>query len=137
MGRRRRLIAGGKREGPKKPKAVKASHIAPLTSVPDSEMISVLHGEGIKESEEGQEDEGDDMIDFLTEGASALVLGTDTAADDAMDKNIPENGAPYTKADVSSICEGLNLHNRLAKQSSYECQGLFLSLFFSRIVIQL
>lgn len=114
-----------------KPKLVKASHVAPLTSVPDSEMISVLHGEGLNKGCRGQEeDDCDDAIDFLTEGASALVFGADAGDDDGQGTDIGESGAPYTKADVTSICEGLNLHNRLAKQSSFECQGLFLSLFF-------
>ena len=37
---------------------------------------------------------------------------------------------PFSGNDVSTICESLNQHTRLAKQCSFECQGLFLSLFF-------
>lgn len=37
---------------------------------------------------------------------------------------------PYSAYDVVTICERLNVHNRLAKQSSSECQNLFLSLYF-------
>lgn len=108
-------------------------HVEPLETLPDSQVISILAGEGLHESvADGEED--DELIDFLTEGASNLVLGTDTPTltEEVLpvQKNEEASRKPYVKSEVSSICDGLNLHNRLAKHSSYECQSLFLSLYF-------
>lgn len=38
--------------------------------------------------------------------------------------------APYKRGSVQSITERLNIQNRIAKQASFDCQRLFLSLFF-------
>ena len=112
-----------------------------LASIPESNVVSILAGEGL-ESKRGIDEDidyGDDLIDSLTEGASDMVLGSDAAEEPSLvEETLPETTAivesikPYVNAQVSTICEGLNLHNRLAKQSSYECQGLFLSLFFKQ-----
>jgi RNB domain len=105
-------------------------HLKPLESLPDSETISVLAGEGLRESsfDAGL---GEDSVDALIQGAASLALGENWSS-------VPPQSAvvvhclqgPYDKAEVSAICERLNLHNRLAKHSSYECQSLFLSLYF-------
>lgn len=127
-------IIDGRRDGPglvdhsKKERSV-------LESVPDSRVISILGGEGLKENADVG---NDDFLDSIIEGASELLLGSDSTPDggtvaDEFDSSRKEAAAPlrpYTSLEVSRICEGLNLHNRLAKHSSYECQSLFLSLYF-------
>lgn len=91
-------------------------------------MVSILAGEGLKEPEVEPED---DLVDALVSGASEMVLGDKALHNnDSAVGNTTGPEAPYSGDTVSSICEGLNLHNRLAKQSSFECQGLFLSLYF-------
>jgi len=66
-------------------------------------------------------------------------MDKDTAVDDCKSTSIlleatsdvcPSNSNPYSANEVSIICERLNKQNRKAKQSSMECQRLFLSLFF-------
>jgi len=42
---------------------------------------------------------------------------------------------PFFGHQVSTICDRLNLHNRLAKKCSFDCQGLFLSLFFKENLV--
>jgi len=48
---------------------------------------------------------------------SSTITGNDTATG-------------YNNKEVSRICQTLNRQNRMAKLSSFECQGLFLSLYF-------
>lgn len=111
-----------------------------LATIPESNVVSILAGEGLENKRVDQDVENaDDLIDSLTEGASDMVLRSDSlAAPSLVEEPLVETTVavesirPYLKAQVSKICEGLNLHNRLAKQSSYECQGLFLSLFFKQ-----
>jgi hypothetical protein len=114
------------------PEQMKAA-IDPV-AIPDSNVVSILAGEGLDE----HEDEEDNLIDALTGDASELVLGTEApsvvVSETSVDEKAGMSGRPYETTEVSSICEGLNLHNRLAKQVSYECQGLFLSLYFKQHV---
>jgi RNB domain len=107
---------------------------APVVSLPGSNVVSILEGEGL---EGFSGDSEDDLIDSLIEGASALVLepkpptavvGTDSALAEVVESE--DTKKPYVAFEVTQICEGLNLHNRLAKYSSSECQKLFLSLYF-------
>jgi RNB domain len=119
--------------------------IQPLKAVPESNVVSILAGEGLH-------DTADEFIDELPEGASNNMSGTeapclieeckieqpDLEDSSNYDVNSFENGKhdtstnliPYNMTQVAAICDGLNLHNRLAKQSSFECQSLFLSLYF-------
>jgi len=110
-----------------------ARRAAPTLSLPESNVISVMAGEGL----DGDND--DDLIDSLIDGASELALGPDPEpvgdGDSLLQAHrsppLPDNTArPYGSKDVARICEGLNLHTRLAKHSSFECQQLFLSLYF-------
>jgi RNB domain len=105
-------------------------HLKPLESLPESETISVLAGEGHRES---SFDAGlrEDTVDALIQGAATLALGENWSSLSPVSAGVVDClQRPYDKAEVSAICEGLNLHNRLAKHSSYECQSLFLSLYF-------
>lgn len=103
----------------------KQVHLEPLASLPDSSVISILAGEGMRENSIGDEEEDEQM-----DGAAYPMLLTDptTQLNEAVTEEMPQK--PYIKSEVSSICEGLNLHSRLAKHSAYECQSLFLSLYF-------
>lgn len=120
-----------------KAETAKAVELDPLASIPESNVVSILAGEGIENKRAAVVDEDDDFVDFLTEGASDAILGSDTPEPSLVDEvPPPETNSeidpikPYIKSQVSTICEKLNLHNRLAKHSSHECQELFLSLFF-------
>ena len=134
-----------------------------LATVPDSNVISILAGEGadvaITQNENFIEDDPDDFLDSLIDGASELVLGVtdDTASgsqgmleEDAtanvqataenaemaseVDNVVRETNEsilrPYTGPEVTRIADSLNKQNRMAKFSSRECQSLFLSLYF-------
>jgi RNB domain len=107
---------------------------APLASLPGSNVVSILEGEGL-EGASGESE--DDLIDSLIEGASELVLESKhptavvaTGRDPIQDAEADDTRKPYVAFEVTHICDGLNLHNRLAKYSSSECQKLFLSLYF-------
>ena len=113
--------AKGPRANASKSKAVNT----PVEPLPASNVISTMEGEGL----EGLD--GDDLLDALIDGAAELAL------DDNADEIVPEpepvdddTRTPYQTSDVARICDGLNLHNRLAKRSSYESQRLYLSLYF-------
>lgn len=106
---------------------------AEVSSLPHSNVISILDGEGMDNDSQDAS-----SLDELTEGATESVLGP--AAAEALDgvklpiPLAPADGSrserPFLADDVRVICDGLNLHNRLAKYSSGECQRLFLSLYF-------
>jgi RNB domain len=114
----------------------------PLESLPASEVVSILAGDLLRR----QADVGvicdyeDDSIDALIDGAAELVLEQSTPETG----KIPETGnasnnarqtlEPYEGSRVGTICQHLNLHNRLAKRSSMDCQSLFLSLYFRHSV---
>ena len=116
--------------------------IDPLVPLPGSNVVSILQGEGlggaVREIDDFDDDEN--LLDSLIQGASEIALGSVTAAGNVLDQGNAsmEDQAdetatvPYQPAQISQICEGLNLHNRLAKYSSSECQRLFLSLYFHR-----
>jgi hypothetical protein len=97
-----------------------------MESIPKSNTISVLSREGITG---GYKDE-DDSTDSLIEGAATLALGPDHIMDSEPVQGESISTRPYQTFELSKVCEGLNLHNRLAKRSSMECQKLFLSLYF-------
>ena len=117
-----------------------------LDTIPDSSAISILKGEGLpkkKNTAGGQamaELEDDNFLDYLIDGASAMVLDStgNEGDDDALSS--PETAKqyqgteeilPYRATQVGEICEVLNQRNRMAKLSSMECQRLFLSLYFN------
>jgi hypothetical protein len=91
----------------------------PLAAIPESNVISVLGGEGISDRASsgglasfGEIEDIDGMIDALTAGASSLIIGDAVTAQ-------PHGGnagnrsemtmIPYDPNEVSTICEGLNL----------------------------
>ena len=120
-----------------KPTAKKVIELDRLASIPESNVVSILAGEGL-EKRVADVDHDDDIIDFLTEGVSDMILNSDPSAESSLVEDSTLEAAeverikPYANPQVLTICEQLNLHNRLAKQSSYECQGLFLSLYFKK-----
>lgn len=95
-----------------------------LESLPSSKVISILGGEGLAGSEEEPE--------TTAEYEHPRVITPSTSRDEHVDE---ENTlALYEPSQVSKICEGLNRQNRMAKLSSFECQSLFLSLYFKEHV---
>lgn len=108
------------------------SKIVPHESLPSSNVVSILAGEGLKTRN------NDEMSKWTNNGSQALFTSEEPELlDETNDTTLiqEENNAtndicPYNMTNVTSICEGLNFHNRLAKQSSFECQALFLSLYF-------
>jgi hypothetical protein len=126
------------RESIKRPSSIATARIpmAPLDALPFSKVVSILEGEGLGGGPDGAGTM--DLLDALIEDASELGLGPSptTAEAESLSTRIHEEGPteddskPYRALEVSRICEGLNLHNRLAKYSSSECQKLFLSLYF-------
>lgn len=109
------------------------SILKPLQSLPTSSVVSILSGEGISS------DRDDDNIVNISDRVSALVIEDqpkiphDEQNDASTTNDIQESecdNRSYNTKEVTTICEQLNLHNRLAKQSSFECQSLFLSLYF-------
>lgn len=99
-------------------------HNAEVAPLPASDVVSILRGEGLE-----TDDDVDSLLSSMIEGASALALGSDGNESPARQDECVDI-RPYKTADVSRICDGLNLHNRLAKYSSTECQRLFLSMYF-------
>jgi hypothetical protein len=100
-----------------------------LGSLPESKTISIIRGEGIVDTKavgetkiekygvskrSGRKEETNNLQNQF--GSLAIV-------DD-------EIVAEYSNQKVSNLCQILNQQNRMAKLSSFECQGLFLSLYF-------
>lgn len=100
--------------------------IPSIESIPKSKTISLLSGEEIT----GVDKDKDGVVNSLIEGAATLALGPDGIMDSASVHDESLSTRPYQTFELSKVCEGLNLHNRLAKRSSMECQKLFLSLYF-------
>lgn len=111
----------------------------PLESLPASEVVSVFAGDLLRGADQGAVDE-DDLIDSLIDGAADQVLEhttSETRLIPAVETDIStahQSFEPYEGSKVGTICQHLNLHNRLAKRSSMDCQSLFLSLYFRHSV---
>lgn len=104
-----------------------------LPALPESNVISIMAGEGLI----GSVDEDEAFLDYLIEGAADLALDSTQEKTQALSSTTlsatekhPSLSTYYDGSQISLICERLNLHNRLAKYSSFECQRLFLSLYF-------
>ena len=95
-----------------------------LELLPESKTISIIQGEGIENTPNRQVY----TIDEATTNASTR----NDLANDLDSLTIADNGFvdEYNNKQVSKICQTLNQQNRMAKLSSFECQGLFLSLYF-------
>ena len=72
----------------------------------------------------------DDEASQLRVGPDSIAAKTEEETTDGLKLSEADSNPSFTGKQVSIICERLNLHNRLAKQCSFECQNLFLSLFF-------
>ena len=101
-----------------------------LDSLPESKTISIIRGEGIVDISKVVEEPAIINESVSTRSSRSGTLnnlesnvGSLTIVDDEI---IDE----YSNRKVSSLCETLNQQNRMAKLSSFECQGLFLSLYF-------
>lgn len=109
--------------------------VGSLEALPGSTFVSILAGEGIVDATQDTSS-SDALVDMLTAGASEMVLreratfDTKATVTSARENAEINDSSPYTGTKVNEICEILNLHNRLAKQASFECQSLFLSLYF-------
>jgi hypothetical protein len=97
----------------------------PLPSLPKSETISVLRGDEAGTEtmmpEMAESDSSDNSTQVMWHAKNSLALATITSGD-KLDL--------YSNSRVSRICGILNQQNRMAKLSSFECQNLFLSLYF-------
>jgi hypothetical protein len=98
-----------------------------LESLPESKTISIIRGEGIKDTM----DRKSSPIKKVTAETSSLSINS--ASPNVADSLVvDDNGSAelYSNKQVCDICQTLNQQNRMAKLSSFECQGLFLSLYF-------
>mmetsp|Transcript_28485 Transcript_28485/g.80218 ORF Transcript_28485/g.80218 Transcript_28485/m.80218 type:complete len:537 (-) Transcript_28485:329-1939(-) len=126
-----------------------------LASIPASNVISIMHGEGLEQpssiaaslndDDNEQQDHGMVVPSLVAEapGVEVAAVSAEGASgtanggfrDDKMASKISETkSSPYLPETVTRICDGLNHHNRIAKLSSMECQKLFLSLYFKERV---
>lgn len=90
-----------------------------LKSLPGSETVSILHGEGI--SGGGANESSKTVAHQVAESSPAESRSITPEI---------QTAEVYSNSSVSKICLTLNQQNRMAKLSSFECQGLFLSLYF-------
>ncbi len=98
-----------------------------LKSLPESKTISIIKGEGILDTAAKDGSTIDD--------ASLSTTLSTKLTDEEHNMNITvsdkdESRDIYNNHKVKVICQTLNQQNRMAKLSSFECQSLFLSLYF-------
>jgi len=106
-------------------------HRKPLESLPESKTISIIQGQGL----ENTRDEEEPSIGNSTNRVPKLSINGDSSdllvnEFDRLEITDKEFADIYNNEKVSTICQTLNRQNRMAKLSSFECQGLFLSLYF-------
>lgn len=107
-----------------------------IDTLPDSTVMTVLG-----KTEDDDELDCDDLLDFLIEGASELALENRKSplpptlippkhnSDGKV--TLPADGVElFDKSQIIKICDRINRMNRVAKLSSMDCQRLFLSLYF-------
>jgi hypothetical protein len=95
-----------------------------LESLPSSKVISILGGEGLEGTDANPEAP-------LTHDDCCVITPNTSSEEHTGEGNTL---TIYEPGQVSKICEGLNRQNRMAKLSSFECQSLFLSLYFKEHV---
>ena len=100
-----------------------------LDSLPQSKTISIIRGEGIVDTIAKEESTVGDTISSLQTSRSEALGDLESKFESAtiVDKGITDI---YNNQNVTNICHTVNRQNRMAKLSSFECQGLFLSLYF-------
>ena len=101
-----------------------------LDSLPESKTISIIRGEGIVDATKVIEEPAiiNDSVSTRSSRSGTLNnLESNVASLTIADDEIIDE---YSNQKVSCLCETLNQQNRMAKLSSFECQGLFLSLYF-------
>lgn len=94
-----------------------------LESLPGSETISIMRGEGLLHS---NEQEKAPRVQYQSDSSRPRPV----SPDESRELDVVPQSELYTNVTVARICETLNRQNRMAKLSSYECQSLFLSLYF-------
>jgi hypothetical protein len=117
-----------------------ATNLEEISSIiPESNALSVLNGERTKAVNETneEEDDSDEFLDSLIEGAEDLVLGSAVSEEkesESTGKQYPTDTVfardLYQTTELSKTCDILNSQNRISKLSSMQCQQLFLSLYF-------
>jgi RNB domain len=90
-----------------------------LPSLPDSSAISILGGEGLKDSSMADETNAalgrnDDLLSALSMSDPPENLEYDTSSSSGTPR-------PHTMTEVSNICKILNRQNRMAKVSGRPC----------------
>ena len=106
-----------------------------LARLPESKEMSVLSTALAEFSDNKDDFEVDQLIESSN---SHGMLGGSDASDLPTMKSISSTGqflenhtdGPLPGSELARICDHLNEHNRLAKHSSKDCEGLFLSLYF-------
>ena len=102
-----------------------------LESLPESKTISIIRGEGIEDTTDRQVSAIDDAATNVSTSTSNSATSIKLANNfDSLTVADNEFVDVYNNKQVSRICQTLNQQNRMAKLSSFECQGLFLSLYF-------
>lgn len=96
-----------------------------LDSLPESKTISIIRGEGIVDTKVMKESPIDNANISTRSSISEMSknIGSLTITEDGMKDE-------YNNSKVTQLCQIMNQQNRMAKLSSFECQGLFLSLYF-------
>ncbi len=95
-----------------------------LDSLPDSKTISIIRGEGIADKSTIG-----DRNSSMRSSESETARGSERITESTAIVNEGVTGI-YSNQKVTTICQTLNQQNRMAKLSSFECQSLFLSLYF-------
>lgn len=99
-----------------------------IESLPDSKTISIMRGEGIQHGSREQTTTSSLVFSDKITNQSTFAPPDDARTISTVDH---EAGIElYNNKTVSDICDTINQQNRMAKLSSFECQGLFLSLYF-------
>eukprot|EP00548_Thalassiothrix_antarctica_P001281 CAMPEP_0194144058 /NCGR_PEP_ID=MMETSP0152-20130528/13144_1 /TAXON_ID=1049557 /ORGANISM="Thalassiothrix antarctica, Strain L6-D1" /LENGTH=1021 /DNA_ID=CAMNT_0038843741 /DNA_START=77 /DNA_END=3139 /DNA_ORIENTATION=+ len=93
-----------------------------ILSIPNSNTISIMKGEGLKEN--GM------RVDKSVDSFTPSSKNENNYNMSSHDREESSFHFPYSCVEISRICEVLNTQNRRAKYSSVNCQKLFLSLFF-------
>lgn len=100
-----------------------------LDSLPQSKTISIIRGEGIVDTIGKEESTIGDTLSSIRPSRSEASsdLESNLQSGTIVDEGVTDM---YNNQKVTNICLTVNRQNRMAKLSSFECQGLFLSLYF-------
>jgi len=101
----------------------------PEKYIPESQAISVLKGDGLKNNmaRNNNNCNDDSILDVLLNDEAMMTIKAPQSSLKTVSSLINDI---YKQNQVVKICENLNEQNRKAKACAFQCQRLFLSLFF-------